>query len=156
MAKIKYILWRIKWIYKHIKLALSTRYYDYGYLNNYMLFFLKELQKTLIEDDLHIHEPTAIKSINLAVKLLEKTKEEYTKFSDLHDKKWGKIVLDSVPTKEGNFRLIIRRPLARTELDRVLERKEFILAIERDDRMYKRDYDRALQIISKYRTSWWT
>lgn len=158
MRKLRRLCFKITWAWKHVLLSFKTEPWDSGYLHEYLIFFLEELKHdlttcTFIEEK---SKQESLKSLKLALKLLYKTKDEYHKFADLLDLKWGEPRLEFGELFNGCKKINIVRRNVKTEKDEELFNKEFKEAVNRDYRMEERDFKKALLIIAKYKGYWWT
>lgn len=152
------------------KLGWLSYDFDYMPLHEAALFKLKRMLYCFENYGHHAetcenYKPK-MKSIKLAIKLLEKyCKNDYTRFYDMHEKKWGKSTCDFVPVDvEGNivpkeeakyFKFNSSRPNAQTEEEKAQERKEFLEAYNADEREQEKHLRWAYAIITKYHRYWW-
>jgi hypothetical protein len=135
--------------------------WDYDYLNQLVLFKLKRLEYEFTHyanhsEECQNYEPKR-KSLALAIKLLDRLcKNEYSKFMDLHEKKWGpiKYVFEKVEGSEGSF-LTAVADKADTPEKKKQQRKEYNEAYDADERQRVRDTKLAYAIIGKYSHYWW-
>lgn len=155
-GRLGYHWMNIKRAFAFFFFAFKNGDYDADYLSDYMLFFLKRLNAYILSHGYYDPDEKHIKALKLTIKLLEKTKNEYEKFSNLHDQKWGEPVYKTYPIHGTDcFKLHVSRANVKTKEDRDIERDEWLDAIESDARMRQRDFDRAMRLISKYKIHWW-
>jgi hypothetical protein len=133
--------------------------WDNHYLNEVVLFKLKRMRHSFLVYGHHsedcVNYKPKMKSLNLTIKLLERIIEnDYTKFYDLHKKKWGETQIEWIPEGE-NYRMETSVEKANTPELKEQERKEFREAYEKDERMEARDKRIAYAIIGKYQDYWW-
>lgn len=141
------------------KIGWLNHDWDNHYLNELVLFKLKRLQHCFIHYGHHAEDcpnyKPKMKSLALAIKLLERVvKNEYTKFYELHEKKWGKRTVKWIPEGE-HFKMDVKKEKANTPELKEQERKEFLEAVRKDDRLEARDKKLAYAIIGKYQDYWW-
>jgi len=143
------------------RIGWSNYDWDNGYLDQLVLFKLKRMQYEFLNHGYHWegcknYKPK-MKSLALTIKLLEKlVKDDYTRFYNLHEKKWGartyvfkKLELSNYSTMETTV------ALADTPEKVEQERKEFLEASSADDRQRVRDLELAYRLIGKYSHYWW-
>lgn len=154
----------------YFKLGWHNYDFDYSCVHDLMLFKLKRLLHCFEKYGYHSEECSnykpKMKSLKLTIKLLEKyCKNDYTKFYDLHERKWGPSTIKWIPTDiKGNdcdeedpkfFRFTSSRPKALTDEDIELEKKEFREAYDADEREQEKHLRLAYQIMIKYHRYWW-
>lgn len=157
---------RFKRACSYFKFGYNNHEWDNGYLHRLTLFKLKRMQRFFTEGGSHSPEcPNYIpkmKSLDVAIMLLEKFLKDETKFLDLHSKKWGELKWEfvQVPGSENEplgpySRCVISRPNALTEEEKIEEREERLEAYSIDDRRQQRFLETAYKIIGKHSQRWW-
>lgn len=133
--------------------------FDNHYVNELVLFKLRRLRHCFERYGHHSPDcpnyPPKVKSLNLAIKLLERICEaNYHRFLDLHDKKWGETEFKFV--SEGNHYIMETKvEKADTPELKQQEQNERMEAYKKDERMEARDLRIAYAIIGKYQKYWW-
>lgn len=152
---IKYYFYRLKRLYKFIKFAMTSYDFDYGYTEKLLLMHLKMLLTQLEKDSSFVeYEPTDLKSLRLAIKLL--SIEDYSKFYDLHVKEWGNSEMHFTPSGKNTSVLNFVNAKA-MELNKVDEEKKLRLeAYFKDTRIEHKRNLLAYKIIMKYKDRWWS
>jgi hypothetical protein len=159
------IISNIKWFIRNLKRSLA--YAKLGWTNwdfdaltieHYILFKLKRVRTCLLNGycDLTLEDgPKKMQALDLTIKLLEGLKDEgYSKFYDLHEKKWGTLKVTTVPDGKY-FRMVFSRDNANTPELRDQERKESLEASSMDFRIEERNRRLVYSIIAKYIRTWW-
>lgn len=154
---------RCKRSWAYAKLGHKNYDFDALTIEHYLLFKLKRVQKCLINGtcDLTVEMgPMKMKALKLCIKLLEKLNEnDYSRFMDMHDKKWGELHTWFEPVNDGNphsgsyWRS--SRPKAVTPEEKEQERKEFLEASYADAREEEKHRRLVYRIIEKYIRYWW-
>ena len=100
-----------------------------------------------------------MKALDLLIKIGDRVVEEkYFRFSDLHDKKWGKLIVTHTPVKMGTMSgstVHFSRPKANTEEEILLEYKEQVEAYHADNREKDRYIKIDFAILNKYLPVFW-
>jgi len=104
------------------------------------------------------HQYNEMKALVLVIKIGDRLLEDnYTKFYDLHNKKWGE--LDTTSNKSDimpdSYEISFSRPKANTEEEKEQERLEMLECYKIDERFKDKDKKLYFSILSKYYEYMW-
>lgn len=142
------------------KVGWNNYDFDYGYIEDLVLFKLKRIEKEMTGGYTDWSVPAqarSLKALRLAIKLFDKLQQtDNSMLMDQHESKWGKLIVETEESdRPGQYKLITSRPHAATPRLREIERKEFLEASYADDRREQRHRRIAYQLMAKYSTDWW-
>lgn len=155
---------RLKRSFHYAKFGWLNYDFDYSALHELTLFKLKRFLYCFENYGYHSEEcenyKPKMKSLKLAIKLLEKYLADGNRFLDMHDKKWGPLETWTEKAEyDENYgqlcRWLSKRPGAITEEQKEQERIEFRNAYDADDREKNKYLALAYKIIIKYNRYWW-
>lgn len=158
--KIRAFIEAIKRAYAYAKLGYGNYDFDALSIENYLLFKLQRVEHCIIngDTDLTVEDgPKKMKALRICIKILKKlTSEKYNRFSNLHEAKWGELVVTFEPN-DGKLssRMLFSRPNAITPEQIEQETKEQIEAMYADDREERRYRKLLYTLINTYIRTWW-
>lgn len=155
----------LKRVYAYGKLGWNNYDWEGHYLYKVMQFKLKRMQHELTHNSHAIpNQHNEMKALALAIKLGDRLYDDYQSyhhFHDLHNKKWGEAEMKSVPCtwdengKPRSYSVDFSRANARTNEEKKQERKEFLEAVNKDERRKIRDREIYFKILAKYLPYMW-
>lgn len=156
-------LYKIKRSLAYAKFGWNNHDFDSIFLFDLILFKLKRIKKECMEDVDQEVSTAQLKSINIAIKLIERLIEKpygYT-FARDHDAKWGELMCRRVPYsfdeegKPDSYKVELKRARVTNDDEREQELKENREVMYIKEKLEKQDVRRLLRIIEKYHDSWW-
>lgn len=154
--KIKFFFKSLKRAYDFAIIGWNNRDYDYAYLYKLILIKLIRIEKEL-KNGFCEHDKSTLQSLRICIKLLNNiTEDSYDHNINLHDSKWGDLIVSYKDSDIKGFRTMeFNRPNAVTEQDKELQTKELRLALEKDDAQKTKHINLLFSIMAKYSRTWW-
>jgi hypothetical protein len=149
--------------YEYAKYSWDDYDWDMSYAYQIFNFKLKRLH-TALENGHAIQEPEDMKALRELTKIVHRlgTKNYDRKYHRLHNKKWGKIQVDTIPNydEDGKVRTYTWNSWRVSTKDasdetKEQERKEFLACWELGEQDRCKDIDRMAFLLKKHATSWW-
>lgn len=147
---------RLEHHYSYLKVLNNDYDWESHSIYDFLDHKLQRLEVAL-DNGLGHHDTPTIKSLNLALKLVDRLKEEdYRDNFKRHEKKWGELITWTEPTDNPHATLwCSRRPNANTDEEKAQESQEFLLAARADEAKKNRDRKLFFSILAKYQPYWW-
>lgn len=161
MSKVRFAKHFIKSMYLYGKYLIANGGdydWDYGYLLSLMKWKMQKMATTIRDNDIIEANNRVAKQLEYAVYLIDQiqNKPYEDKMNAKHDKRWGEIVVEFVPSdREGYTEMRTSRPKAITEAQKLQERKEFKELINSIDAKERDLYNRLFKHMNTYIKRWW-
>ena len=156
---IKRLYRRVKRGYKWAKFMDTNYEWDALTLYNLIGFKLEEVQKCILEDPYHEHQPKDVKALRVAIKLTKRLHSDFyeERCYDRHERKWGKLLTESMPIENSHcISLKMWREFATTPELKEQERKECLDGLRNVEHFVNRDKTLLFNILKDNLSIWWT
>lgn len=138
--------------------------WDYGYILVLLKYKLQRTRKRITKDNLVLKTPLIANEILHVEKLIEKFMEHdfCAEEFEMHDKKWGKLEIDSTPVDDDTqsakpklYKAIFSRSNVKTVEDEEQEEKEFRALMDKQEREKQECWNEIFDTMKKYMQGWW-